>query len=252
MTTSETLAAPEPAHPGISALERARRIFARPADAWVGLDHQVQWWIPLLFGLVLWCVLQYAVYDRVTVPMVLDQYDKMVESGRLDAAQVEKMSAFYTDNPAARWIMLAQQAVVWPLLTLVTALVVWFGGGFVLGTRFRYRQALEVVSWAGLVKLPALLLAFVMAWQNESFKGVHLGLGVLLPESDPPSKLQVGLAMFLDQFGPFDAWWIFVGVLGVAALSGAPRKSTAWVMVLLYLALGAFFAAVAAFFSPGA
>ena len=30
-------------------------------------------------------------------------------------------------------------------LTLITALVVWFGIGYLLGARFRYRLALEVV-----------------------------------------------------------------------------------------------------------
>ena len=120
-----------------------------------------------------------------------------------------------------------------------------------LGTRFRYRQALDVVWWSGLVKIPSTILFFLLAWQRESFKGVHLGLGALMPESDTPTKLQAGLGSFLDSIGPFEAWWLLVVILGAAALSGAPRRSIAWVFVALYLALGVFFAAVGAMFSPG-
>jgi hypothetical protein len=41
-------------------------------------------------------------------------------------------------------------------------------------------------------------------------------------------------------------------VIGVAALSKAPRRNVAWVLVALYLAFGAFLAAVNALFNPGA
>jgi hypothetical protein len=170
----------------------------------------------------------------------------------MEQAAMDRMTSFFTDNPAAMWIVVGQQLIVWPVLALLTALVVWFGGGFVLGTKLRYRQALDVVCWAGIVKWPAILIAFALAWQKETFKGVHLGLGALVPEAETPSKLQMGLTTFLDFIGPFEAWWLVVAVIGVAALTRAPRRNVAWVLVALYLAFGAFLAAVAAFFNPGA
>jgi len=254
--TSTPTAEPHPsqtaAPPRLSPIARAARIFTSPATAWDDLVDRGQWLLPLFVGLALWVGLQALAYHHVTVPMMLDSWSDLVASGRMEAAQMERMSAFFTDNPAAMWIILAQQAIVWPILSLLTALVVWFGGGFVLGTKLRYRQALDVVCWAGIVKWPALLLTFLLAWQKQTFKGVHLGLGALVPEADTPSKVQVGLTTFLDFIGPFEAWWVVVAVLGVAALTGAPRRNVAWVLVALYLAFGAFLAAVAALFNPGA
>ncbi len=238
--------------PRLSPFERTVRIFTRPATAWADLKDRGQWWFPMLVSLAVWLLLQGVAYDRVTVPMMLEQWSTAVANGRMEAEQEAQMSRFFTENPAARWIVLAQQGVVWPILVLLQALVVWFGAGFVLGTRFRFRQALDVVCWSGLVKLPELLLFFGIAWQRETFEGVHLGLGVLVPEADAPSKLQLGLATFLDFIGPFEAWWTVVAVLGAAALTGAPRRSVAWVLVALYLAFGVFLAAVNAFFNPGA
>lgn len=236
----------------LSPFQRAVRVFASPASAWDDLAERGQWAIPLLAGIALWVGLQAVAFQHVTVPMLLNSWSDAVASGRMDAAQMERMSSFFTDNPAAMWIILAQQAIVWPILSLLTALVVWFGGGFVLGTKLRYRQALDVVCWAGIVKWPALVITFALAWQKQTFKGVHLGLGALVPEAETPSKLQVGLTTFLDFIGPFEAWWAAVAVIGVSALTGAPRRNVAWVLVALYLAFGAFLAAVAALFNPGA
>ena len=235
----------------LSPIARAVRIFARPATAWDDLVERGQWLAPLLASLVLWAGLQALCFDHVTVPMMQDAWNDAVSAGRMEQAQVDKMMAFFT-GPTARWIVVGQQAIFWPILTLLVALVVWFGGGFVLGTKLRYRQALDVVCWSGLVSWPAIVLTFALAWQRQTFKGIHLGLGALIPEGETPDKLRTGITMFLDFFAPFEAWRIAVAVIGVAALTGAPRRNVAWVMVALYLAFGAFLAAVNALFNPGA
>jgi len=235
----------------LSPIARAVRIFARPATAWDDLVERGQWLPPLLASLVLWAGLQALCFDHVTVPMMQDAWNDAVSAGRMEQAQMDKMVAFFT-GPTARWIVVGQQAIFWPILTLLVALVVWFGGGFVLGTKLRYRHALDVVCWSGLVSWPAIVLTFALAWQRQTFKGIHLGLGALIPEGETPDKLRTGITMFLDFFAPFEAWRIAVAVIGVAALTGAPRRNVAWVLVALYLAFGAFLAAVNALFNPGA
>jgi hypothetical protein len=235
----------------LSPIARAVRVFARPATAWDDLVERGQWLPPLLASLVLWAGLQALCFDHVTVPMMQDAWNDAVSAGRMEQAQMDKMVAFFS-GPTARWIVVGQQAIFWPILTLLVALVVWFGGGFVLGTKLRYRQALDVVCWSGLVSWPAIVLTFALAWQRQTFKGIHLGLGALIPEGETPDKLRTGITMFLDFFAPFEAWRIAVAVIGVAVLTGAPRRNVAWVLVALYLAFGAFLAAVNALFNPGA
>ena len=235
----------------LTPIARAGRIFARPTAAWDDLVERGQWLPPLLASLVLWVGLQALCFDHVLVPMMQDGWNDAVSAGRMDQAQMDQMVRFFS-GPTARWIVLAQQAVFWPILSLLVALVVWFGGGFVLGTKLRYRQALDVVCWSGVVTWPAIVLTFALAWQKQTFKGIHLGLGALIPEGETPDKLRTGITMFLDFFAPFEAWRIAVAVIGVAALTGAPRRNVAWVLVALYLAFGAFLAAVNALFNPGA
>jgi hypothetical protein len=136
--------------------------------------------------------------------------------------------------------------------TLLVALFVWFGGAFILGRSFGYRLALEVSAWAGLISLPGALLANAIAYfRGASLRTVHLGFGALMPETESPSKLLVGFTVFLDAIGPLGIWFLIVVILGLATLSGAPRRPAAWVMSGLYLGLALLGAALAAVFTPG-
>lgn len=235
----------------MSPWERAAAIFTKPASAWSGLRDRAQWFWPVILIVLVNVSAVAIMYDRVIVPAQLERIDQQIESGQLPPESAERIEAQMT-SPAAKFMGIGAQLIVLPLMYLLMAAVAWFGCGFVLGTKFRYRHALEVVSWAGLINLPAMALTYVLAWSKGSFEGVHLGLAALLPESDAPSKLMVALRIFLDQIGPFQIWYVIVAVLGAAALSGAARKNVAWVLVSLYLALVLFFSAVGAVFAPGA
>ena len=127
--------------------------------------------------------------------------------------------------------------------------MVWFGVGFVLGSSMKYRHALEVAAWSNLINIPGYLIAFTEAWFMQTFKGIHVGLGALLP-ADSGSKVITGLGIFLDAFGPFAIWYLIVGIVGAAALSGAPRRSVAWVMSSLYMIIVVVSAVLTALFTP--
>ena len=240
-----------PAEAPLSPLARAIRIFTNPAGAWSGLEERAQWWIPMVSIIVLQVGLLLVTYQRAMVPMLMDQWDQAVVSGQMPAEQADKLANFFQHDPAAMGVIVGQQVLFAAFFTFLIALVVWFGVGFLLGARFRYRLALEVVCWAALVQLPETIATFAWAWFQETFKGIHFGLAVLLPEMEHPTKLHTGLNVLLDSIGPFRIWYLVVGILGAAALTGAPRKNVTWVMIALYLALTVFIAAIAAAFTPG-
>jgi Yip1 domain len=230
---------------------RIAAIFTRPAAAWSGLETRTQWWIPLLLFVVISASGTALLHKRALVPMMVEAWDRQVTAGAMTQAQMDKMEDFFS-GPVGLTISVVQQVILIPIFSMVVALLVWFGAGFVLGTKMRYRHALEVATWSSLVSLPNYVLTFVLVWFKETFRGVHTGFGVLLPEMETPSKLMTGLGVLLDALGPFSIWYLAVGILGTAALSGAPRKSVTWVMVGLYLAVIVFVAAIAAMFTPTA
>lgn len=250
MSQTPESAATSPAVPvaSLSPLARAIAIFGRPASAWSGLEQRAQWWFPLIFMIVVAASGTAALHQRALMPMLSESWDQQVQSGHMTAAQAQKMEDFFA-GPAGVAFSVGQQILLLPIITLVIALVVWFGVGFVLGSSMKYRHALEVAAWANLINVPGYLIAFTEAWFMQTFKGIHVGLGALLP-ADSGSKLMTGLAIFLDALGPFSIWYLIVGIVGAAALSGAPRRSVAWVMSSLYLIIVVVSAVLTALFTP--
>ena len=233
----------------LSPFQRFVAIFARPAHAWGGLRERAQWWFPLLITLVVSLGSMFALYDRAMIPMLSEQWGEQVASGNMTSEQVDRATAFM-ESPAGKVFFLGQQLVLVPIFILIAGLLVWFGVGFVLGTGMKFRHAFEVAVWSSLVWIPSSLLTTAIAWSRGTMRGIHLGFGALLPENDPPNRLLTGAGAFLDALGPLSIWYLAVGILGAAALSGAPRKSVAWVLVGIYLACALFGAALAAMFTP--
>ena len=249
MTVSAT-PAPAATEPSPSLLQRTVAIFVRPASAWGGLQSRAQWWFPFLVMLLVSICFSLLLYHRAILPMIQDSWDQAVADGKMTAEQVDRASAFMS-GPAGIGISTVQTLIVLPVILLLTALAVWFAVGFLLGTKFRFRLAMEAVCWASLITIPGQLLTGVLAWSRETMKGIHVGLGVLLPESDPPTKLQAGLGFFLDRIGPLELWYLAVLILGAAALSGAPRKRTMWAVGGVYLVIMVFIAVLTAMMAKG-
>lgn len=236
----------------VSWLERCSRVFFSPSTAFEGLQGTGRWWIPLLIVVLIEVGLGFVCYQRVMVPDTLARMEQQVTSGQMTPEGYERVREQFVESNSGMGFTLGVIAVAIPIIYLLQALVVWFGAGFVLGAKFRFSQALGVVAWSGLVGIPGSLVRYAYGWTQESLKGLHLGLGVLLPEPETPTKLLTGLTVFLDAISPFTAWYLFLVVIGTATLAQMPRRNVAWVLVTLYLAFVAFSAAVAALFSPGA
>ena len=243
-------AMPAPAaEPSMSPFARAVAVFTRPGEAWSGLREHAQWWYPLLIVLVVAATTAGILHNRAIVPMVEDQWQDAVANGQMTPEQEAKIEAFFS-GPTGLTISIVQTALFVALIPFVVAAVVWFGVAFVLGKKFGYRLALEVAAWAGLVTIPAQALTTVIAWSMETMRGVHAGFGLLLPDTDTPSRLHTFFGFVLDAFGPLSIWYVAILIIGAATLSGAPKKSTAWVIGGLYLALSIFLAAVGALVTP--
>ncbi len=239
-----------PAAAPLSPWGRAVAVFASPALAWAGLAQRAQWWFPLLIMVVLNVASAMTLHERAVMPMITERWEQMVDNGQLTPEQLDKMEAGLR-GPGGMLLSAGPQLIAWPLFMLILGLCISFGVGFILGTKLKFRLAFEVANWSSLVLIPYTIVVWVLAWSKETMRGIHLGLGILVPQSDPPERLQVALSAFLDAIGPFNLWFLAVAVIGAAALSGAPRKSVAWVLGGLYLALAVFGAALAAVFTQG-
>lgn len=230
--------------------QRMVAIFTSPSNAWGGLRQRAQWWFPILVVLLVTAVSTLLVYDQAIVPMMVEQWETMVESGRMSPEGLEGAQRFMT-GPVGKVVTIVQQVIVLFLVQLLVAFLIWFGCGFVLGSKIGFRLALEVAAWSSLVTIPNGILTSFLGAARGSLQGVHTGFGILVA-SDEPSRLMTGLGVFLDALGPFSIWYVAVAVIGASTLSGAPRSRVAWVLGAIYLTLAILMAVGAAMTAPNA
>jgi outer membrane protein TolC len=206
-----------------SLLQRAVAIFVRPGSAWSGLERHSHWWFPLLLTLLINVGITTALHNRSLMPMLVTSWEEAVSDQKMTQQAADRAEEFMT-GPIGRIIVVAQQVVILPVIMLLSALVVWFGVGFILGKKFPFRLAFAVVAWTSLVNIPAQIVFAVLAWSKETMKGIHTGFGILLPETDTPNKLLTGLGVFLDALGPLQIWYLAVLILGaVRGVRCAPQ-----------------------------
>ncbi|HET7225984.1 MAG TPA: YIP1 family protein [Candidatus Eisenbacteria bacterium] len=244
--------APAPEPPPLSPFQRAMAVYARPADAWQGLRSRSAWWVPVLVSVAVGIAGYLATYQRSQVPDIRDRLERQVESGELPAERLPRIEQQIT-SPIAESFGIVAIPIVTLIILSVIALLPWLAAGFMLGRPFTWRDGFHIAAWAQLVQVPGQILFYALCFINRTYKGQHIGFGVLLPQTDAPTRLGTGLGVFLDYgIGPFYLWWLAVLVLGTAALSGAPRKSVAWTLGGLYLAVMLVVSALAAMFTPAA
>ena len=229
--------------------QRTLAVFTRPASAWSGLRERAQWWFPLLVLGAFAAGFAAVLHHRALLPMMVDAWQEQVANGNMQAEQAQRMEGFF-GGPTGVLITVVQQFIIIPIITMVMALLIWFGVGFVLGRPLNYRLSLEVAAWSGLITIPAQILTGIVAWTRETMKGVHVGFGLLMPETETPTRVGVFLGGVLDALGPLSLWYVVVMILGAAALSGAPRKQTAVVLGGLYLAAILLMVGLGAMFTP--
>lgn len=233
-----------------SPFARAALVFIRPTKAWGGLQTRAQWWFPLLILMLFSGVFTTLLLDRAILPMTTDRWDEMVENGQMSAEARDKAEEGF-QSPVGKAAMIGTQVATWPVVLLLSALGVWFGISFLLGVKMPYRFAFEASAWSSLVLIPGQILVGIMGWSRQSLAGVHVGWAALLPEAESPSKLLAGITTFLDLIGPFSVWSLIVCIIGASTLSGAPRRSSAWVLAGIYLVYAVIGALLAGMFAPG-
>ena len=110
----------------------------RPASAWGGLKQRSQWWFPLVVMMVFVAAATALLHHRAIVPMIAEGWDQQVANGQIQPQQAQRMEEFF-NSPLGMGLSVAQQVILLPISTLVVALLIWFGVGFVLGTGMKYR-----------------------------------------------------------------------------------------------------------------
>ena len=248
----EPVSSPSPtdAEPSLSVLQRAVAIFSRPSAAWSGLRTRGQWWFPLIIMTLVNVAFSAALWERAILPMQLDAMEEQVAAGKMEPAALDRAETMMR-SPAGLAFAALPWIILSPLFSLIAALILMGGVGFMLGGKLPFRLGFEVATWSGLIQIPGIIVTGILAWSKQTMEGVHVSLSALLPEPDKTDRVMRSIVGILDGLGPFGIWWIAVVIIGASVLSGVPRKRVAWSVGGIYLGLLVFFVVLGGMFRRG-
>lgn len=211
-------------------------VFTRPRALFEHLAERPAWFVPFILLLAAAAIYVVTTWNGAWVP---EMTTKMEEQQAPDEAF--EMIQNYG---------LVMYGVMIPLIggivTLIYAVAVMFIGGFLLGGRLSFRQALSIVCHAGLVSLVALPIRILLA-NAASSPQVTLGPGALLPPGEQTGFAMKFLAFFFQSFDLFTLWQTALVALGVSVIARVGFNASMVVMFGLFLVfsvLGALIGAV--------
>jgi hypothetical protein len=225
---SDVTAAPSPIDAVPSAPwpfpRRFLAVLTRPRALFEHLAHRPTWLVPFLLLVLAQAVYVVATWNGAWLPFITA---RMEEQGAPDQA----FEMIQNNGMVMYGISIPLFAAI---VTLIYALAVMFVGGFLLGGRLTFRQALSIVVHAGLVTLVALPIRILLANAAE-LPQVTLGPGALLPPTEQTGFAMKLLAYFLQSFDLFSIWQTALVAIGVSVIGRVGLKSAMVAMFAVFL-----------------
>jgi hypothetical protein len=198
-------------------------LFTSPKGLFEHLEERPTWLVPLLVTLVLVAVYVTVLWNPVILPNMLTRFEEK-------------------DTPQNVVDMMTKNGLLFSLIpgilfgagfTFLTALVVQGIGGFLLGGKLSYRQALSIVSHVGLVSLPAFAIMIPLALVSKTAQ-VSVGPGMLFNAETAEGFFARFIALFLASIDVFKIWQVALTALGVSVIGRVPRSKATVAMFVAY------------------
>jgi hypothetical protein len=199
-------------------------VFTSPKALFEHLEHRPSWFVPLLVSLALVAVYSIVLWNPVILPEMLTRFE---EQGTPDQA-VETMTRIGLP------ISLGTAFVFGAGFTFLIALVVQAVGGFLLGGKITYKQALSIVCHTSLISVPAMAVLIPLALVAKTAQ-VSVGPGMLFPASSAEGFGGKFLAHFLSSIDVFRIWQVALTALGVSVIGRVSRSKALMALAIAYL-----------------
>lgn len=215
---------------------RLAAVFTAPRALFEHLADRPSWLLPFVLLLLAGTAFVVFTWNDAWVP---EMTTKMEEQG----AGGEAMEWMTTNGMVLYSFIIPIFAAIF---TLAYGAAVMFTANFVLGGKMAFKQAMSVVSHAGLVGLVGLPIRILLANASSSPR-VTLGPGALLPADQQEGFAMKFLANFLQAFDLFTLWQTVLVGIGVAVIARVAPRSAMIAMFALFVVfslLGALVGAV--------
>ena len=202
-------------------------VFFSPVQAFEAFKQKPTIWVPLILTIVMAAAAGFFTAEQAT----LDQWE-MMKTSTLPAPILDQMRQdAQNPNPVTAAV---GPAIVVPIFGMLSALLAWFIGGFLLGGKSKFSEIWGVGLLAGLIPMVGGLIRVPMAIAKGTAM-VSIGPAALMPATDYLSILGF-FFYFLDVFA---IWSIVVLGFGYSIIFGISRGKGAATAIITWLIIAA-------------
>lgn len=198
-------------------------LFTSPKALFEHLEERPTWLVPFLVTLALVATYVIVLWNPVILPKMLVSFEEK-------------------DTPQNVVDMMTKNGLMFSLIpgllfgagfTFLTALIVQGIGGFLLGGKLSYRQALSIVSHVGLISLPAFAIMIPLALVSKTSQ-VSVGPGMLFNAEEAEGFVARFIAGFMASIDVFKIWQVALTALGVSVIGRVSRNKATVTMFIAY------------------
>lgn len=210
-------------------------LFTSPKALFEHLEHRPTWFAPLLVSLGLVAVYSLILWNPVILPEMLARFEE----------QDTPASAVDTMTRIGLPISLIGALVFGSGFTFLIALIVQAIGGFMLGGKLSYKQALSIVCHTSLISVPALAVMIPLALVARTSQ-VSVGPGMLFPMANAEGFGAKFLSNFMGAIDVFKIWQVALVAMGISVIGRVPRGKALTAIAIAYVLASILGAAMAA------
>ncbi|MCD6250021.1 MAG: YIP1 family protein [candidate division Zixibacteria bacterium] len=200
-------------------------VFFSPIEAFEAFKQKPTIWVPLILMIVMASAAGFFTAEQTT----MDQYE-MMKTSTLPAPILEQMRQD-AQNPNAILAAIGP-AIAVPIFSILSALLAWFIGGFLLGGKSKFMDIWGVGLLAGLIPMVGGLIRIPMAIAKGTAQ-VSIGPAALMQQTDYVSVLGI-FFYFADVFA---IWSLVVLSFGYSIIFGISRGKGAAVTIITWLVM---------------
>lgn len=215
--------APQPRN----ALQRFVGIFTSPLATLQDIAARPEWITPMAILVVLTIILAYLMMPAILADAA-KSFDKMAESGKVSADQLEKMQEASQGFTRSFGPFMGGLYII--ISSIVAAAVLLFVGNIIMAGKANFRQMLSIYVWTGMVTLIGSILRLPLALKQNTM-AVFFSPAAFIGEEGRES-LWFKISASLDVF---TIWRVILLGVGFAALYRFGLGKSLAVIVGLYV-----------------
>jgi len=210
----------------MNVFEKIIGIYTSPKETFMEINKKPTWLVPFIIIALVAIISQFLLMDITFQDQIEVMKSRGMSQEQIELAQ-ERM-----EGPM-KYIGFIAAPIGLLIVWLILAGIFLFTGNNIMGGKAKFKDALAVVSWSGIIGIVQTGLYTYLVHSNGTRFGVTTSLAILLPTPQLGEDKTV-LYRILARFDIFTIWTLILWIIGLSVVYNFSTKKSATMVLTLW------------------